>query len=168
MRAIARLLVLGWLLLAAGCAIMALGLQKPEVSVEDVSLLPGGGMLQQRMHLTLRVSNPNEKDITVDGMTFGFEINGQKVATGMTGQSVVLPRLGETTVGVDVSASLIELLAKLPKVFEGGKAFGYRVHGEVLTRDYGRLPFDRKGELSLEKLAEKAGTTAPAGQRGQF
>ncbi|WP_374512555.1 LEA type 2 family protein [Niveibacterium sp.] len=168
MRALARLLILGWLLLAAGCAIMALGLQKPEVSVEDVSLLPGGGMLQQRMHLTLRVSNPNEKDIAVDGLTFGFEINGQKVATGMTGQSVVLPRLGETTVGVDVSASLIELLAKLPKVLEGGKAFGYRVHGEVLTRDYGRLPFDRKGELSIDKLAEKAGGAPPTGQRGQF
>lgn len=164
MRVIARLLCVLWLVLASGCALMALGLEKPEVSVSEVQLLPGGSLLEQRLRLTLRVANPNGRDIAIDGLAFRFEVDGHDVARGLTNQAVVLPKLGETTVVVDVSGSLVDLLRHVPKLLEGGKSLGYRVYGDVVTHDYGRLPFDRKGEVSLDKL----GGAAAAPVRGQL
>ncbi|MCX9156971.1 LEA type 2 family protein [Niveibacterium sp. 24ML] len=154
--------------LLGGCAMMALGLERPDVAVSDVSVLQGGTLLEQRLRLTLRVSNPNDKDIAIDGLSFRFEVNDQEVARGLSNQRSVLPRLGETSVPVDVSASMVDLLRHAPKMLErgsGGK-LAYRVRGDVVTQDYGRLPFDRRGEFSLESLAGKA--PREGATRGQF
>jgi len=168
MRVLLRGLGVAAMLLVGACGILALRLEKPEVSVSDIMLIPGGSMLEQRLRLTLRVSNPNDKDITIEGMSFRFEVNDQEVAKGLTSQRAVLLRLSESTIPVDVTASMVELLRQAPKVLDhqnGGK-LAYRVRGDIVTRDYGRIPFDRKGEVSLDSLASKA--AGAGGMRGQF
>ncbi|GAA5177294.1 hypothetical protein GCM10025771_14020 [Niveibacterium umoris] len=164
MRVPSRWLILLWVALLSGCAMMALGLEKPEVSVTELQILPGGSLLEQRLRLTLRVANPNNREIAIDGLSFRFEVDGHDLARGLSNQAVVLPKLGETTMSVDVSGSIVDLLRHAPKMLEGGRPLGYRVYGDVVTRDYGRLPFDRKGEVSLDKL----GGGVPGAVRGQI
>jgi LEA14-like dessication related protein len=141
---------LWWLVLAlmlSACASLY-GLKSPEVSLSDIRL-KGGNLLEQRFTLSLRVLNPNDKDLAVDGLTFELEIAGQRFARGATGQSVTLTRLSDTVVDVDGTAQLISLLQKLPSLVDSSGKVPYRIKGEVVSRDYGRIPFDRRGETNL-------------------
>lgn len=151
LKGFALLLALATLLSA--CAMMALGLEKPEVKVAGIELLDGN-LFDQRFRIKLRVTNPNDKDIAIKGLRFKLALGGQDFADGLTGEPVVLPRMGEVVVGVDGHASLAGVLRHLPRMLEGGK-LDYRLNGEVITQDYGSLPFDRKGELSADSLGKR-------------
>jgi len=153
-RARGRLLVLFMPLILGACALMALGLQKPEVSVAGLDLQEAN-LFEQKLRIKLRVANPNERDIAIDGMHFSFEVNGHEFANGMTGESTVLPRLGETYVMVDARTSLVQILTQLPALLDSNGKLAYRISGDVITHDYGRIPFDRKGELSPEEIGKK-------------
>ncbi|MFT4173904.1 MAG: LEA type 2 family protein [Rhodocyclaceae bacterium] len=142
-------------LLLAACASLY-GLKSPEVSLSDIHI-KGGNLLEQRFTLSLRVLNPNDKDLAVDGLTFELEIAGQRFARGATGQAVTLARLSDTVVDVDGTAQLISLLQKLPSLVDGDGKVPYRIKGEVVSRDYGRIPFDRKGETELPWSVPAAG-----------
>ncbi len=141
-------------LLLGACALMALGLEKPEVSVAGLDLAEAN-FFEQKLRIKLRVANPNDHDIAIDGMRFLFEVNGHEFAKGMTGESTVLPRLGEAYVMVDARTSLVQLFRQLPDLLNSGGKLAYRISGDVVTRDYGRIPFDRKGELSPEEIGKK-------------
>ncbi|MCL2658284.1 MAG: LEA type 2 family protein [Betaproteobacteria bacterium] len=157
-------------LFLSACALMALGLEKPEVRVVGLDL-QDATLFEQTIRMKLRVTNPNAQDVAIDGMRFAVEINGQEFAKGMTGESVVLPRLGDAIVTVDARTSLIELLRQLPKLKDSNGKFAYRVYGDIVTRDYGRLPFDRKGELSAEEIGNRLlpkDSSTPPERRGSF
>ncbi len=156
-------------LLLGACALMALGLEKPEVSVAGLDLQEAS-FFEQKLRIKLRVTNPNERDIAIDGMHFSFEVNGQEFAKGMTGESTVLPRLGETYVMVDAHTSLMALLRQLPGFLDSNGKLAYRISGDVVARDYGRIPFDRKGELSAEEIGRKLLSPEPgkSESRGSF
>jgi LEA14-like dessication related protein len=138
-----KLLVLV-LFVLAGCASL-LGLKPPEVALADVRLVEAR-LLEQRFRLTLRVSNPNDRDIRIDGLRFTMELAGQRFGQGVSGEQVVLKRLSETSVPVEVSAQLLNLLGKLKG---GDEGLDYRLQGEVITHDYGTLPFTRTGKFRL-------------------
>lgn len=142
------LAALAALCLIPGCALMALTLEKPDVSLVGVEL-GQTTLLEQHLKLTLKVSNPNTRDITVDGMSFRVEVGERELIRGLSNKTVVLPRLAEVRIPVETSVSLAGVLKELPNLI-GGK-LGYRLRGEVITRDFGRLPFDRKGELGAAK-----------------
>lgn len=135
-------------LLVSGCALMALSLEKPDVSLVGIEL-GQTSLLEQHLKLTLKVTNPNDREIAVDGMNFRVEVGDQELVHGVTNKTVVLPRLGEVRFPVDTSVSLAGILKRLPALLGGG--LSYRLRGEVFTRDFGRLPFDRKGELGGAK-----------------
>lgn len=137
-----------------GCALMALSLEKPEVHLAGVALSEGN-LLEQKLRLSLRVSNPNSRDIAVDGLSFAVEVNGAEFAKGLSGKPIVLPRMGETVVEVEARTSLFELLRQMPKVLDQNGKLSYRLRGEVVTHDYGRLPFDKTGEVSVEALGKR-------------
>ena len=148
------LLVLLLPLVLGACALMALGLEKPEVSVAGLDL-QDANFFEQKLKIKLRVANPNERDIAIDGMHFSFEVNGHEFAKGMTGESTVLPRLGETYVMVDARTSLMQMLSQLPALLDSNGKLSYRISGDVITHDYGRIPFDRKGELSADEIGKR-------------
>lgn len=142
------LVALAALCLIPGCALMALTLEAPDVSLVGVEL-GQTTLFEQHLKLTLKVSNPNSRDITVDGMSFRVEVGERELAHGLTNKTVVLPRLSEVRIPVETSVSLAGVLKELPHLV-GGK-LSYRLRGEVITHDFGRLPFDRKGELGAAK-----------------
>ena len=72
-RSMARCLALP--LLVAACASLG-GVEPPEVSLVGLEPLPGGA-LEQRFAVELRVLNPNERELRVDGIDFTLEVNLQ-------------------------------------------------------------------------------------------
>src|SRR5262245_2026224 len=141
------------LLLTAGC----LGLPNPLTRVDAPSLLLvdvrpiQGGDFEQRLELDLLVQNPNNFEVVLDGMRLQLEINGQRLAQAVSGQSVSIGRLGEQRVTLQASVTLLDVARSLLSLAgrERNGALTYRVAGDAfVTKPRStRVSFDNSGEV---------------------
>lgn len=139
-----------------GCA--ALSTHPPEVTLAGIDIVEAG-LLEQRFAMKLRLQNPNDAGITITGLSFQVEVNGQTFAKGVSGQTVTVPRFGEAVLAVDAVSNLASVLRQITELSKGGReGIDYRIHGRLATGDFGSVPFESKGELRLPRL--------PGEQRG--
>ncbi|MCB1961187.1 MAG: LEA type 2 family protein [Rhodocyclaceae bacterium] len=150
---IRRRCLLALLVLAlGGCASLPLSMQPPEVSVADLRLIEAG-LLEQRFGLSLRVLNPNDVDIPVEGLRFAVELNGKPFARGVSGAAVTIPRLGEAVLEVEAVSSLAGMLRQLRAFGAERQRIDYRIAGELVTGGLrAAMPFERSGEIDLSDL----------------
>ncbi len=142
-----RFLLVGGVAAAlAACA--NLRLDPLDVRLVDLAPLDGGGLFEQRLALTLALSNPNPGDVTLTGLRIVLDVNGETLARGQTGEGVLVPRLGEARLVVPVSVSMLDLL---PGVIAMTRRDGldYRLSGTAFVAGVGGgpLPFARAGRL---------------------
>ncbi|TVT75150.1 MAG: LEA type 2 family protein [Denitromonas halophila] len=143
----------------AACASLPLNMKPPEVSVSDLRLIDVG-LLEQRFGLSLRVLNPNDAEIPVDGLSFTVELNGKPFAKGVSNQTVTVPRLSEAMLEVEAVSSLSGLLRQFGAMSKGQERIDYRIHGTLYTGGlFGGVPFDQKGEVDFADLGVPAGTS---------
>jgi len=139
------------ILVVAGCATMA-PLQAPEVQVTSLQLLePAQGSLEQRFAVGLRLTNPNNRALAVDGLDFELELNDRRLARGVTNRAFELPRLGEAETSVIVTTSVFDLLRQALELgSQRQTAMDYRLHGRLhLGSGFVRtVPFDHRGTLT--------------------
>ena len=139
--------------LLTGCAGR---LQKPEISLAGVELV-GLGLVEQRLLLKLRISNPNDVDLPVRVLSFDLDLDGQPFAKGASEQPVIVARQSDALLEVKVVSRLGDVLKKLRAARQSGK-LGYRIHGRVEIDGSGSAAFDRSGEVplaALERFAPK-------------
>jgi len=139
------------LLTTAGCASLT-SLEAPEVRVTSLQMLESApGSLEQRFAVGLRLTNPNNRAIDVEGLDFELELNGNRLARGVTDNAFELPRLGEAETLVVVTTSLFDVLRQaLDLAGRSEGAMDYRVKGRLhLGSGFVRsIPFDREGRIS--------------------
>jgi LEA14-like dessication related protein len=142
----------------AACA----GMQwhKPQVSLADVRVT-GGNLLESHLLLKLRVHNENDKDITLDGLTFDMQVGDFVLARGARNEPIVLARMADTIVDIDATARTLDLLRRLPQLVQSDGRVEYVVRGEALIHDYGRVPFDHKDSLDISKFTGGSGRVSP-------
>ena len=136
--------------LLGGCAAP---LQKPEVSLAGVELV-GVGLVEQRLLLKLKISNPNDVDLPVKSLSFDLDLDGQPFAKGASEQPVTIARHAEAQLDVKVVSRLGDVLKQLNAARQNGK-LGYRIHGRVEFNGSAgptSVTFDRLGEVSLAAL----------------
>ena len=136
--------------LLGGCAAP---LQKPEVSLAGVELV-GIGLVEQRLLLKLKISNPNDVDLPVKSLSFDLDLDGQPFAKGASEQPVTIARHAEAQLDVKVVSRLGDVLKQLNAARKNGK-LGYRIHGRVEFNGSAgptSVAFDRSGEVSLSAL----------------
>jgi LEA14-like dessication related protein len=147
----ARLAVALLSLAVAGCASIA-PLEVPEVQVTSLEVLePEPGSLEQRFTVGLRLINPNNRAVAIDGLDFELDINDQRLARGVSNRAFTLPRLGEAETSVTVTTSLFDILRQAMHMGRGRDAgFEYRLRGRLhLGSGFVRtVPFDHRGQLS--------------------
>ncbi|WP_323002536.1 LEA type 2 family protein [Denitromonas sp.] len=154
-----RVLMAAAALTLAGCASLPLNMQPPEVSVSDLRLLDVG-LLEQRFGLSLRVLNPNDAEIPIDGLSFTVELNGKPFAKGVSNQAVTVPRLSEAMLEVEAVSSLSGLLRQFGSMARGQERIDYRIYGTLYTGNlFGGVPFDQKGEVDFADLGVPSGTS---------
>ena len=154
-RVVARA-VIGLAIFAALLSGCAGRLQKPEVSLAGVELV-GFGLVEQRLLLKLRISNPNDVDLPVKALSFDLDLDGQPFAKGASEQPVIVARQADALLEVKVVSRLGELLKQLRAARRNGK-LGYRVYGRVEVEGSGSVAFDRSGDVplaALERFAPK-------------
>jgi LEA14-like dessication related protein len=145
----------------AGCSTIA-G-KAPEVTLSGIDIVEIG-LLEQRFGLRLRLLNPNDGEIAIEGLTYEVEVNDKPFARGVSDKSVRLPRFGEAVLEVSAVSNLGSLLRQLSELQKGGReAVTYRISGRVHTGGVGAgIPFDHRGEVRLPELPGMPGLPRPA------
>jgi LEA14-like dessication related protein len=160
MRFLHALMGLAALLALAACAQIG-EMRSPQVHVVDIRLLQGG-LLEQRFRVDLRIGNPNDFDLPLDGLTFELDLNGRHFAEGFTNQTVTVPRLGEARISVDASTTLIDMIEQALILGERSE-LSYRIEGVVYLRGMARrqMPYERGGRMRLVPEGQGDNTLVP-------
>ena len=137
------------LVLSTGCASLFWVGEKPHVDI--VNVVPKEmRLLEQTFLLELRIQNPTETDLDINGLSFELEINGQPFARGVSNKSVKVERLSTKVIEVEAYTGLTSILRQLSEVKKGSYASGftYRIKGSLHTGAPSfRIPFDEEGEF---------------------
>lgn len=142
-------LCVGLPLLVAACAGLR-GMEPPEVSLVGLEVLPGGS-LEQRFAVELRVLNPNERELRVDGIDFTLEVNGSRLTRGVSSQEVTIPRLGEALLTITATTTVFDLLRQAMNATEATE-LTYELYGRVFVANSpASLSFSRSGRVAAPR-----------------
>ncbi|MCR9278078.1 MAG: LEA type 2 family protein [Pseudomonadaceae bacterium] len=134
------------MLLIQGCAT-----QPPvDVYLSDIRSLPSTP-LEQRVALAIRLQNPSDNTISASGVSLALDINGGRFARGVSSEPFELPALGETTVTIDASISVIDAVRRAMSAARN-QAVRYELTGRVFTNGLRSVRFRREGELSAQSF----------------
>lgn len=148
-----RFLLVGLVLALAACSGLPFNAKPPKVSVADVEI-KSLGLLEQKFDVGLRVANPNDFDLKIEGLDFDLEVNGRPFATGLARVTTLIPAASSAVLRVDAimpSKNLIRQLKTLPpETLKDGVP--YRIKGRVkIDRLSDWLPFDHAGVYGGEE-----------------
>lgn len=149
---VSSILFLVMILLGTGCTGLR-NLEPPEVVLTAIRPLDSSTLFEQRFEVGLRLYNPNNRDLDIDGINFELDVNGQRLARAAGANDFLLPRLGEAETTVVVSTSLISVARQL-MTLQQSETLSYRLNGRVhLGSAFGiSLPFEKSGQLSSETI----------------
>lgn len=123
--------------------------EPPEVAL--VSLVPTDmSLMEQGMAVRLKLSNPNNAPMPLDGLRFTIEVNDRTFAKGMSDQRVTVPRLGEVEVTGKARVSTMDLMRQLAAAPEA-KGLKYTVSGTVFMAGQGdrSMDFEQSGDFDF-------------------
>jgi len=147
------------------CAKMGGLTEAPRVSL--VSIAPVDLQLfEQRFRVTLRVQNPNSRDIVIRGLDYEIVVNGKIFAQGVSGKPVSVPAWGENTAELEVVSTLQRVMEQIEALgARGTPSIDYAISGHASVDGVPfAVPFDYQGTLTLpgfEKRKKKDGGGQP-------
>jgi hypothetical protein len=118
-------------LLLSGCAALIPEVDAPKISLESFRPLPSEGAVP-RFEIKLRIVNPNKQSFDIAGISYGVEIQGKELISGVTSEVPVLAAYSEEVVTLDAGLQwfqLVRLLAGAGKV--AGDSLDYRFTAKV-------------------------------------
>jgi LEA14-like dessication related protein len=127
------------------------------VSIQPIEM----GLLEQRYGLQLRILNPNDNEIPIEGLSYSIEINGHEFAYGVSRQPVTIPPFSEALLDVEVVSNLLNIMQQFQEMSsENSNSLKYRLKGKIsLAKSLAKLPFNVEGELTwLPKSKAEAAT----------
>ncbi len=148
MRYLITLVALVWTLALAGCASLS-GVEEPlQVNLADVSMLEFG-LVEQKLGLKLRIQNPNNVAVPIEGLSYEFELNGKPFAQGVGHPQTQVPEFGYAEIDTEAVSNLASLFRQLGQLGQEQK-LRYRLKGKLYSdRWQGGHPFETEGEISL-------------------
>jgi LEA14-like dessication related protein len=132
-----------------GCSLFVPKLEKPTLTVVNVQMLKSD-LWHQELKVRLRVQNPNDRTLPIQGLWYELDLDGQEFAHGMSGESFVVPALGDAEFDMSVSANMASMLIKL--LGQQNNPIEYRIKGKIslssgLLRS---LTFDDQGTFKWQ------------------
>ena len=137
-----------------GCATLSSNYQSPEINLVDLKMLPSNG-LEQTFELKLRMSNPNDIELPIKGMSYALNVMGNKLASGVSDEAFTLKPFNEEIVTFKVTTNLLQAGRTLLKLVEGkGTTIDYALKGKIKTDKFllGTIPVNKVGKLDLDKF----------------
>nr|WP_314901586.1 LEA type 2 family protein [uncultured Deefgea sp.] len=139
-----KLVLIGMLALLSACTGIPSHFEKPQVNLAGLQIAELG-LIEQKFIVSLRVTNPNDINVPINGLNLKLDVNGQPFATGVSNEKVTLAKLGDTMIKVNVTTNLSNIWKQVKSL---NKPLSYSLSGKLLLPLVpGGLSFDRKGEL---------------------
>lgn len=155
--AIRACVLVGLALAAGGCASLGFPGEPIEVNLVALTPLPSTAF-EHRLRVDLRLRNPNDRAYEIDGMRFVLEVNGKRLASGMSDAEATLPRLGEVVVPVTTTTTLLDLVNQIVTVTSKAEQpeaeYDYELRGKLFLAGWGALGFVKSGNTA--ELARKS------------
>ncbi|EME71800.1 secreted protein [Paramagnetospirillum caucaseum] len=131
--------------------------EPPEVVL--VSMVPVDvSLMEQRLAVTLRVRNPNNAPMSVDGLRFAIDVNGKTFAKGTSDKAVTVPRLGEAELAGTAHVSTTDLMRQVlgTSTLSG---LAYRMSGTLFLAGTGgrSVGFESDGDFDFASALGGAG-----------
>ena len=123
----------------------------PAVSLVNLQLTDATAF-ETTAAFTLRLSNESPEPMQITGGVHKIYVNGLYVGEGLTGESLILPRLGTATLEVTVHLSNLRLVTRLRPILES-KSFHYRIKSVLYgSPPAGTMRSESEGRLDLADL----------------
>lgn len=141
-------------LVLAGCSSLQPKLEQPTVKVAGLQLLPAQG-LSQPIEVSLLIANPNDRDLTLRGMSYTVGIENFDVLSGVSDQLPTLAAYQETPVKVVVTANVLQLVRLIEHFGRNGIKENVNYHFSAKLDFSAWLPALRINEKGMIPLAAK-------------
>jgi LEA14-like dessication related protein len=137
------------LMIVAACATLSPNANRLDVTLSDITPLEIG-FLEQQYQVSLRVQNPSDTPVVIDGFAYQIEINDKAFARGVSDESATVPRFGQVVLSAKAVSGLSAVVDQIRKL-KGGPpdAVRYRVTGKFALSGGGSVPFDQRGEIGF-------------------
>jgi LEA14-like dessication related protein len=112
-------LLTSWLLLLAGCTGIGTKMEDPQVKVAGIRMLPASGF-SQPLEIKLSILNPNDRDLSLRGISYAVGIENFEVLTGVSNNLPTLRAYEETPVTVVVTANVVQVVNLLSHLGRNG------------------------------------------------
>jgi Late embryogenesis abundant protein len=148
----ALLLLCPWIL--AGCA--ALPNRDPlSIDVAGIEPLPGEG-LELRLAVRVRIQNPNDTAVDYTGAALDLDLNGRKLATGVSDAMGTVPRYGEAVLTIPVTISALSMARQVLGFTnaQNQRDVSYTVRGKLEGGLFGTRRFTDEGTFELPAAPE--------------
>ena len=133
-----------------GCAALFETMERPRINIANV--VPRDiKLFEQVFDLELRIQNPNDTPLEVNGLAFELELNDKRFATGVSNQSLVIDRLSSDVIHVQAITTLVGFLRQVAEYQQTkDPRVTYRIKGSIYSGSAGtKLHFDDSGEIKI-------------------
>ena len=120
------------------------------IDVAGIEPLPGEG-LELRLAVRVRIQNPNDAAIDYSGAALSLDLNGRKLASGVSDAIGTVPRYGEAVLTIPVTISALSM-ARQALGFANGqnqRDVSYTVRGKLEGGVFGTRRFTDEGTFEL-------------------
>jgi LEA14-like dessication related protein len=131
-----------------GCAAF-LGHEPLRVNLVGLEPLSSEGM-EVRMTVKLRIQNPNDASLDFDGISVELDVDGARLASGVSSERGSVARYAETVVAVPVSISALAVLRQMLEMAGGrNTSVRYALRGQLGRPDGRGMRFSSSGDIDL-------------------
>lgn len=141
----------------AGCASIPRNLETPQISFVGMRAVDAS-LFEQRLEVRLRVRNPNDIELPVNGLDVDVELADEPFAHGVSAREFTVPAQGEAEFDMIVTANAAAALFKIASGDrQSREEIGYRLKGKLSTRlgFLRSIPFNETGTLPIGELLGK-------------
>ena len=122
------------------------------IDVAGIEPLQGEG-LELRLAVRVRIQNPNDSDIEYSGAALKLDLNGHKLASGVSSAMGTVPRYGEAVLEIPVTISALsmarQVLGFVNNNAQDQRAVKYTVRGKLEGGVFGTRRFTDDGTFEL-------------------
>jgi hypothetical protein len=120
------------------------------IDVAGIEPLPGEG-LELRLAVRVRIQNPNDTPIEYSGAALDLDLNGRKLASGVSAATGTVPRYGEAVLEIPVTVSALNMARQVLGFTnaQDQSEVSYRVRGKLEGGLFGTRRFTDEGTFEL-------------------
>ncbi len=133
-----------------GCSGLFRTMEPPRVNIANVTPREVK-LFEQVFDLELRIQNPNESPLSINGLAFELEINDRRFATGVSNENAMVEGFSSLIIHVQAVTTLWGILQQIAQLQQTqAPLVTYRIKGAIYSGSPSvKRPFDDRGEFRI-------------------